>query len=405
MLNRSAMASIKGYNFQFLHTIKEYLNRNEDDVLTIEGIEDLDIDTRDEKSLVQYKYHEEQKYTDSRVGKPIGIMFEHFITCKEKHLNYKLFINLNDDLPDLDTKRLYSILIKETAKKYIKSTLFIDLEIVEEFIKKFSWKKVENYENVENATILSFRNFFNIEENTSRYFYLPNAFKIIHECSMEKNIENRKMSKREFMYKLDQRKEILHSSYLIETKDFRKFKKEIFSVFRNNNIFKNTKDYIYYISDINHFQLEELIVNLSKKNCYMHNKKDFRAVTFIVDSSKNDLINLKKAIFKYLYANSELLVINDGYEDYFFNSDVFNMKNIIKTTKSGSHIESSSFNLKVINYNTYKSNKRYIEFNSPVYFFLDSDVILDKFNFYNKTFSFKGLKNEQILEIIGDYNG
>jgi len=59
MTNRPAMSSIKGYNFQFLQTISKILDCDDDNALTIERIEDLDIQTDFEKSLLQYKYHEE----------------------------------------------------------------------------------------------------------------------------------------------------------------------------------------------------------------------------------------------------------------------------------------------------------------------------------------------------------
>ncbi|MCE2706244.1 MAG: hypothetical protein LW807_04130 [Proteobacteria bacterium] len=48
--NRSADASIKGYNYQFLHSIKDILESESDAVHTVEGIEDLDIDTNDSRT-------------------------------------------------------------------------------------------------------------------------------------------------------------------------------------------------------------------------------------------------------------------------------------------------------------------------------------------------------------------
>jgi len=80
MSNRSAEASIKGYNYQFLHTVKDILENKSDTYENIiEGIEDLDIVKENSRDLIQYKYHEEQSYQNSRVAKPIALMFNYFI--------------------------------------------------------------------------------------------------------------------------------------------------------------------------------------------------------------------------------------------------------------------------------------------------------------------------------------
>ena len=98
MSSRSAEASIKGYNYQFLHTIKDILENEPDtDVCTVEGIEDFDIEKDSEKDLIQYKYHEYQSFTNTRVAKPISLMFKYFKDNQHEVINYKLFIYLNDE--------------------------------------------------------------------------------------------------------------------------------------------------------------------------------------------------------------------------------------------------------------------------------------------------------------------
>ena len=128
MSARSAEASIKGYNYQFLHTIKDILESPVDSFeCTVEGIEDLDIEKDGEKDLIQYKYHEEQSFTNSKVAKPIALMFKYFKDNQQKQVNYKLFIYLNDDnLPDKTVERITDILKIKEALPHRYPMLLVD---------------------------------------------------------------------------------------------------------------------------------------------------------------------------------------------------------------------------------------------------------------------------------------
>ena len=56
MTNRSANATIKGYFYQFDHTILRLLAAaSQQSSVVIEGIEDVDLDAGDDSALVQCK--------------------------------------------------------------------------------------------------------------------------------------------------------------------------------------------------------------------------------------------------------------------------------------------------------------------------------------------------------------
>ena len=112
MSTRSAEASIRGYNYQFLHTVKDIIELASDDNLcTVEGVEDFDIEKDTEKDLIQYKYHENKDFQNSRIAKPIALMFKYFLENRDKEINYRLFIYLIDDeFPDKDDTRITNIL-------------------------------------------------------------------------------------------------------------------------------------------------------------------------------------------------------------------------------------------------------------------------------------------------------
>ena len=63
--NREASATIRGYNYQFDSTILAILSLDESDSLTIEGLEDFDLERTDISELYQCKYYSAEKLTGS----------------------------------------------------------------------------------------------------------------------------------------------------------------------------------------------------------------------------------------------------------------------------------------------------------------------------------------------------
>ena len=77
---RSAISTIKGYFYQFDKSILEILEQsNETDMVTIEGIEDIDIENSDERNFIQCKYYEKTDFDNSIIRKPIQLMFRHYL--------------------------------------------------------------------------------------------------------------------------------------------------------------------------------------------------------------------------------------------------------------------------------------------------------------------------------------
>jgi hypothetical protein len=129
--NRSAINTIKGYFYQFDYSILRILELyNNDESVTIEHIEDIDIHSADETTAIQCKYYEKTEYNHSIIAKPIRFMLSHSIELKRKGkplINYLLYgyyqngqdkLNLPLSIDDLKNNFL-------TYKKIIKNILFI----------------------------------------------------------------------------------------------------------------------------------------------------------------------------------------------------------------------------------------------------------------------------------------
>jgi len=402
MNNRSADASIKGYNYQFLHTIKDILeNESENTVITVEGIEDLDIEESNETKLIQYKYHEEKSYVNSRVAKPIALMFNHFLYPRVNNLfSYKLYIYLDaEDLPELSTELLLDILKLGTATNYIEDSwkgLVTNENIVDDFRKQFSWLLTQKYSDLETDIIQIFQNSLGITSEESKIIYLSNGIKIINDLAIQKEIEDRKIIKRDFINKLNLNKDILYTSFLLNTKGFVRLK----NLIKSKKDRKNSSDYIVYINNIHRHNIYDFLIDLVKKFACEDAKINIRPISYIINCSNEEYKNFKKNLYEYIVSTSEILLINDGTEDYCFNSEIFNNKPLINKKKGGNKINKISFNFKMIHESSYIENKENIEFSNPNLFILDSDT--SPFELTTKQFFLNGLTNEQILETIGD---
>ena len=413
MSDRSAEASIKGYLYQFLHTIKDIMNRaDNDDICEIEGIEDFDINKGNEKELIQYKYHEEQKFVNSKVAKPIGIMFNHFLNNKDSIYKYKLFIYLKNRLPTLDKQKLIDILKLKGATDYFdtdknvycwetKKHYYSENEkIIDSFSEKFEWENCQKYDLLEKDLIKLLSTNFSVSNDEAKFLYLSNAIKLISDISIKPDNE-RFITRNDFNNKLKSFDNIVYSSLILRNKNFTTLKSFYKKTKDALNLDKSGSNYIIEYNNIERINSHQLIVELSKYFCYMGRSEDIRPITFIINCDFDDYRAFKKNIFKYISKQSELIKINDGYEDYSFNIDVFNEDRLKTLNPGGNKYEKVSYNFKLVHKDIFLDNMDKINcFSNIGLFVIDSNIsFLDDLS--QKQFYLNGLTNEQIIEVIG----
>src|SRR5690606_11670577 len=95
MTDRTATDTIKGYFYQFDLSILTLLElKDENHQITVEGIEDIDINNATVETAVQCKYHSKTEYNHSVIAKPIRLMLNHFrevLNGKEKKVKYNYY--------------------------------------------------------------------------------------------------------------------------------------------------------------------------------------------------------------------------------------------------------------------------------------------------------------------------
>ncbi len=87
--DRTAVDTIKGYFYQFdFYIFKILSSTNDFDEFTIEGIEDVDIDTPQGLTAVQCKYYEGTEFNYSKISNAVRLMLEYFVD----HRNVSFFL-------------------------------------------------------------------------------------------------------------------------------------------------------------------------------------------------------------------------------------------------------------------------------------------------------------------------
>lgn len=89
--SRSAHHTVAGYHYQFDKSLIEILKAADSEVITLEGIEDIDLSTE----TIQCKYHASQKYVPSQVKAPLQAFLTHF-SANRTSITYTLYAHFGE---------------------------------------------------------------------------------------------------------------------------------------------------------------------------------------------------------------------------------------------------------------------------------------------------------------------
>lgn len=351
MNDRTAIDTIKGYFYQFDYAIAKLLElgKNTDSII-VEGVEDVDIQSATEETAVQCKYYAGTEYNHSVIAKPIRLMLDHYkksMDGKAKKINYKLYgyfksgqhkLNLPIDLTFL--KEHFLTYTKNKAKYYHHKDLSLTDTQLDSFISLLTIDiSASEYESqVLNITSLLMKQFScNIFE--AEHFFYNNALKVIKDISVESDIRKRKISKLEFLQKIDFKRFLFNEwfiTYKGEAKLFAKLRAQYFTVL-NASPFE--RFFIIEVPATNYVrtELKDLILLISKKWSKL-SKRDpqpFCPYIYLHNLLQQELLDLKKEL------HSEGFTFIDGFD---FEGSEFNPKSISKPANNSNLIK-----LKILN--------------------------------------------------------
>jgi len=226
MTNRSAHATIKGYFYQFDHTIVTILSAgSHTSCVTVEGIEDVDLSEGDEGVLIQCKYYEGSEYNHSLIKDAVMHMLRHYHRggCNPaQRLRYRLYGHYaggQNKLPehfDVAFMKKHFLSYKEEGVLHeLHDELSIDDDQLDGFRKLLEIDLgATSYERQQEEAIrLIQSNVLGSRREDAEGFYYPNAINAIQRLAVEADEARRKISKAEFLAAIN-RKEVVFSLWL-----------------------------------------------------------------------------------------------------------------------------------------------------------------------------------------------
>ena len=226
MTNRSANATIKGYFYQFDHTVVQVLSApSVTSVVTVEGIEDVDLATGGESVLTQCKYYEGTEYNHSVIKDAVIHMLRHF---KENggqaglQFRYRIYGHYKggqDKIPaSFDIGFLKKHLLTYTHKG-VTHEMHDELSVSDPELERFR-KLLEidvnakSYDDQQNEVIRLLKlQIPGCQQEDAVAFYYPNAINVIQSLAIQASAKGRTITKARFIAEVN-RKEPVFSAWL-----------------------------------------------------------------------------------------------------------------------------------------------------------------------------------------------
>lgn len=284
MTNRSANATIKGYFYQFDHTIVRLLEATTPQAsVVVEGIEDIDLNDGNESILVQCKYYEGSEYNHSVIKDAVIQMLRHFHAAgcpNDSIFKYRLFGHYKDGqtkLPaDFDIAFLKKNFLTYEHKK-ITNKVYVELGVSDAQLASFrSLLEINlnapSYEDQQKKIIRLFvTQIPGCKADDAEVFYYPNAINVIQALAIKADVNDREITKQKFVSEVD-RKEIVFNLWMRQ-----KFGDDYYakSIKRKYFKFSSTKvpkaSRIFVIDMTDEFELSKAVTLLAKiGNSFSH---------------------------------------------------------------------------------------------------------------------------------------
>ena len=226
MTNRSANATIKGYFYQFGHTVVQVLSATSASaVVTVEGIEDVDLETDGESLLTQCKYYEGTDYNHSVIKDAVLHMLRHFkdsgcpVAKGSRYRIYGHYSAGQEKLPAvLDIAFMKKHLLTYTSMG-VTHEMHNELAVTDEELARFQSLleidiRAKSYDDQqEQAKRLLKSQIPGCQQEDAEAFYYPNAINVIQSLAIQADVKDRKITKAKFVAEIN-RKDLVFNVWL-----------------------------------------------------------------------------------------------------------------------------------------------------------------------------------------------
>ena len=389
MTDRSAVATIRGYHYQFDKTILEILCLDNEGYVTVEGIEDVDVTTMVNTTAIQCKYYASQRYSPSIVRDAVIAMIDDFIKREKTsipYVDYFLYGHFNDVscMPDaLDLEYLKKMLRWKTRKPPADRDYQVENNIsdsqLNEFLTHFRMHQAMSFDDQQHLIINAIKKAYNCCREEAELHFYSNALHKVLTLSSEPNAAKRIVSKAQFVSDTKKSRTLFNVW-------FRKWKGKVayLSTVKRQlnkcNSLYGLKDKWLFLDqesvtlDSAEFDLISLISNLVEKY-YKLGTTDYKHKpwTLVTSQSAADISVLKKMLIR------RGIHFSDGMESIEFNPVFFNELPVVSIKDRRSRVDRASYQVRILSAETLKNYRDEIDPSPDVVFFVSRDLNPEEF--------------------------
>lgn len=242
--DRTAIDTIRGYYYQFDFYIDKLLTSSDDDIVVLEGIEDIDIQTATEMTAVQCKYYEGTDFNYSVIAEPIRWMLSYFISHQD--IKYHLYGHYKSgteklSLPlSLDVlKKNFLTYTKEKKKHEFHVENGISDDILEAFISALTIQiNAPSFDEQEKILRDNIQVNLKCKSKQEIDYYYSRCLHVIRSMASNKDEEKRKLSKGKLMTRLNEEKNELYDKWQLNALTVDRYcaavKKKHFTIFNHS---------------------------------------------------------------------------------------------------------------------------------------------------------------------------
>ena len=354
--DRAAFAAIKGYVYQFDRTLMSFLNAAPGDIVTVEGIEDVDVAGDQGTYSEQCKYHPSQTFSLSGIRPAVLAMLVAF--CAGQERDYRLFLHCADG----GRERAPSALTREELKKCMtvtrrdgRGTEHLDApfseEDIERFLAHFELIVGEEYDQQKIQVHSGLRDQLAASAEDVADLYYGNALTAVINLAVLRRVEDRQMTRKDFFTALDtkrliygrwHREEVRRAGYVGGV--VRALKQRRYLRVECHQLLAVA---IGSIDDVD--VTVQLVEVLARRGFGPGKLSTAQPWTFLVDADAE----LHRALKARLLGKG--IFYNDGYEALAFTPAAFDRKPFFQRNPSGS-ILSASYDVRIASVASYRAH-------------------------------------------------
>lgn len=350
--DRSAQASIQGYQYQFVLSIIEILRSSRDSIITIEGLEDIDVFSPDVDVAVQCKYLEKSKYGPKVLRKPILAMLAAHAAGRRN--NFVLHVHFGDGstAPTRLTLDQLKTCLTEDKKKPEPKTIrhyecFTDEDLMD-FLRRLEIRAGEQFAVQEETAKSALVKALNSSRADVESLHYPSALVAVQGLAMRELQSDRCTSKRAFIEGLNIKSQ-LYTRWHRELVSVDSYVKTLATRLRSSGMLNARRKRgvlveLAAVTGRGGLVDAQKFIHMLAHDDYGKNKLDTcRPWTIVVDALDSDYMALKRSLLE------DGTAFHDGYEHIQFSPSLFDLDPVCNTKPKSNTITRTSYDIRLIN--------------------------------------------------------